>query len=198
VNGTMKHALAALASATTLFAAGPTFAGGGTPININGTWTGTATCKGLDPDGTKGAFSTELTARIAGDGGLFAIEFDTAFLAEERAAMPRGLGISTGLCGVAISLASKPGVGSGVLSSFSGAGTPVYSMDFPLDAATLKSIKVYEPNAKGISGTMSGNGTWIPWLTPFLGSCSFKLSRTDTADATPSMDPGLLAACNPT
>lgn len=193
----MKHALAVLASATTLFAAAPAFAGGSTPINIDGTWTGTTTCKGLGPDGTKIAFSTELTARIAGDGLAFAIEFDAAFLAERRAAVPRGASVSTGMCGVAVSLASKPGVGSGVLTSFTSLGLPAYSMDFPLDAATLKSIKVYEPNAKGISGTMSGSGPLIPYVFPFVGSCSFKLSRTDTADATPSMDPGLLSACNP-
>lgn len=148
------------------------------PVDVTGTWSGSASCKGLEPDGiTKISIPFEYPAvRIAMiSANNIAVEFDDADP------------VSGGMCGV-VNGANGRGIGT-VMASDSFGAAVVFDMDAPMASIYFKSIKVDSMTG---AGSIQGTGTFIPYVG-LIATCKFKLTRTN--DVPPTLEPGLLASC---
>lgn len=149
------------------------------PVDVSGTWTGSASCKALDADGiTKISVSYEFPqVRMAMAGSSFvAAEFDGTTVTPG------------GLCGV-VNGANGRGVGT-LMASDAVGGMVVFDMDAPMASIYLKSVKVDPTTGKG---SIQGTGTLVPYVDGVIGTCKIKLTRT--SDAIPTLDSGLLSVC---
>ena len=173
-------------------------AGGGAHLDVTGTWQGSMTCSYLSLAGDAQKFVFPITVGMLHENGLVAAEMTTPGVA--TAPFPRGASPAFPLCGFSAGNPAKPGQGllnfsaAAALVFVSKGGIPTFPGEFGLSA------KLSEPNAKGLSGKVTGSvilDSFVSGLlgggTPTLGSCKMKIERT--SNDLPTMEPGLLELC---
>jgi hypothetical protein len=173
-------------------------AGGGSLLDVTGTWEGSLTCGLLGVTGETQKVVLPVTVAMVYTGGLVSAELIMDGVA--TAPSPRGVSAPSPLCGVAAGYSAKPGQGllnfsaASALLFISKGGIPTFPGEFGL------SVKLSEPNAKGLSGKATGSvildsfaSSLLGGGAPVLGSCKVKMQRT--SNAVPTIDSELPSIC---
>lgn len=172
-------------------------AGGNPVLDVTGTWEGSMTCSFLSTTGEAEKGTLPVSLAVVHDEGLVAAELSGTGVA--TAPFSRGVATGSPLCGVSAGSSAKPGQGLLNFSAVSAllfigkGGIPTFPGEFGL------SVKLSEPNSKGVSGKLTGSviidsfGSFFTTGVPTLGSCKVKMQRT--SDAVPTIEPSLPSTC---
>lgn len=172
-------------------------AGGNPVLDVTGTWEGSMTCAFLSVSGESQKGVLPVTVAMVQTDGLVSAELTLS--GEATAPFPRGVSAPSPLCGISAGDSAKPGQG---LLNFSAVaallfigkgGIPTFPGEFGL------SVKLSEPNPKGLSGKATGSVILDSFASgllngaPVLGSCKVKMQRT--SNAVPTLDPETVDNC---